>query len=350
MPHSHSQSPTPIFERQALQQGYRFVAGVDEVGRGPLAGPVAAGAVVLGPDLEAPWLARLRDSKALTPRARQRLAPQVQQECLAWSCGWATVTEIDTLGIVAATRLAMRRAAEGLSISPDLLLVDGRPIGDLGRAARFLVRGDATCPSIAAASIVAKVARDSLMEELDGRYPGYGFARNKGYGTGQHLAALQSLGPCPEHRRSFRPLRLSLDGLLARAAEGAYLDEVEASMTDSRVGLGRHGEALARQHLERQGYQILQANYRCPEGEMDLVARQGDQTVFVEVRTRRGQSFGKPEESITPAKKARLLAVAQRYLADQGDTPWRVDVIALELDRRGRLLRLEHYENAVWQE
>ena len=121
-------------------------------------------------------------------------------------------------------------------------------------------------------------------------------------------------------------------------------------MSDQRQRLGRHGERLAREHLERQGYQILHTNYPCPEGEVDLVARDGEETVFVEVRARRGNAFGTPEESITRVKKVRLLAVAQHYLADDGDTPWRVDVVALELDPRGHLLRLTHHQNAIWQE
>ena len=205
-----SSLPTTASQHQRKQNGgarRALLAGVDEVGRGPLAGPVMAGAVVLDPDLDAPWLADLRDSKVLPPRAREHLSACIQREALAWSCGLATTEEIDRLGIVPATRLAMRRAVAGLALSPDLLLVDGRPIGDLGAPASFLVRGDATCPPIAAASIVAKVARDALMQELDAHHPGYGFARNKGYGTYQHLAALRNLGPCSEHRRSFRPLR-----------------------------------------------------------------------------------------------------------------------------------------------
>ena len=117
-----------------------------------------------------------------------------------------------------------------------------------------------------------------------------------------------------------------------------------------RVRLGRRGEAIARQHLERQGYTILQTNYRRPEGEIDLVARDGEETVFVEVRTRLGSAFGTPEESVTPTKKERLLAMAQRYMAEHGGDTWWVDVVAIQLDRTGRLSRLQHHRHAIWQE
>jgi ribonuclease HII len=149
---------------------------------------------------------RIRDSKKLSAKTRRELALLIQQLATASNCGLATSQEIDDLGIVEATRLAMKRAIGNLKIQPSLLLVDGRPIGNLGTPARFLIHGDARDISIAAASIVAKVFRDSLMVDLDIVHPGYNFAQHKGYGTQEHMARLCTLGPCSEHRRTFRPV------------------------------------------------------------------------------------------------------------------------------------------------
>jgi len=164
---------------------------------------VYAAAVVLSPDAaQLP----LRDSKQLTSAQRERLADLIRKLALGWSVAWATAEEIDRLNILEASRLAMRRAVEGLSPRPDFLLVDAMEL-HLGIPERALIKGDARCRSIAAASILAKVARDAAMRELDRRYPVYGLARNKGYATPEHLEALRKFGPCPEHRLSFAPVR-----------------------------------------------------------------------------------------------------------------------------------------------
>ena len=180
------------------------VAGVDEVGRGPLAGDVVAAAVVFRGTETIPGL---RDSKQLSERQRLTLAPRIRQCALAWAMGRATVAEIDTLNILQASLLAMRRAVEALPIVPEFVLVDGNrcPAWSLPSAA--VVGGDALVPAISAASILAKVTRDAEMIEFDQHYPGYGFAANKGYPTSMHLAALRALGASPIHRRSFAPVR-----------------------------------------------------------------------------------------------------------------------------------------------
>lgn len=177
-------------------------AGVDEVGRGCLAGPVYAAAVIL-PDRHG--IVGLRDSKQLTAARRESLAPQIQARALAWAVGIATVEEIDRINILRATFLAMARAVQALALRPALCLVDGNQVPDLGCEVRTIVGGDATVESIMAASIVAKVARDAELARLDAQYPGYGLARHKGYGTPQHLGALRTLGPCVIHRMSFAP-------------------------------------------------------------------------------------------------------------------------------------------------
>ena len=189
--------------RRLRRGGARWVAGVDEVGMGPLAGPVVAAAVVLPDRVE---LAGLDDSKRLDRASRERLARQVREQALAWSVAEVSVAEVDRLNVYQAGLEAMRRAVAGLALAPDHLLVDGRVVPQLAVPQTRLVGGDARDGSIAAASIVAKVHRDALMCALDARHPGYGFARHKGYATREHLAALRRLGPCAVHRRSFGPV------------------------------------------------------------------------------------------------------------------------------------------------
>jgi ribonuclease HII len=180
-----------------------LIAGVDEAGRGPLAGPVYAAAVIL--DAARP-LSGLRDSKQLSAVVRVRLADEIRAGAIAWSVASADVAEIDALNILQATLLAMRRAVEGLGVAPSEVLVDGNRCPSLACRVRAIVGGDRHVPAISAASILAKTARDALLVELDGRYPGYGFAQHKGYATAEHLAALRRLGPTPIHRRSFAPV------------------------------------------------------------------------------------------------------------------------------------------------
>jgi ribonuclease HII len=182
----------------------RHAAGVDEAGRGPLAGPVVAAAVILD---EARPIAGLADSKVLSPARREALAALIEERALAWAVAEAAVEEIDRLNILRATLLAMRRAVEGLSVAPGLVLVDGNRLPNLACEARAIVRGDATVPAISAASILAKVARDNMMNALEQECPGYGFARHKGYPTQDHLTALARLGVSRHHRRSFGPVR-----------------------------------------------------------------------------------------------------------------------------------------------
>lgn len=181
-----------------------LAAGVDEAGRGPLAGPVYAAAVILDPAHPIPGIG---NSKALTAAARERLAVLIRERALAWAVARAEVEEIDRLNIFHATLLAMQRAVAGLQTRPSRVLVDGNRCPAFDCPAHAVIAGDARVVTIGAASILAKVARDSEMALLDTHYPGYGFARHKGYGTAEHLGALRSLGPSPIHRRSFAPVR-----------------------------------------------------------------------------------------------------------------------------------------------
>ena len=181
-------------------EGVHRICGVDEAGRGPLAGPVCAAAVILPPNLEIPGLT---DSKKLSDKKRRELFPVIQEQAVAYGIGSASEQEIDEVNILQATFLAMERAMEKLSVRPQLALIDGNRAKDFGLPVRTIVSGDALSASIAAASILAKVTRDRLMEELDGEYPLYGFAVHKGYGTKRHYEALRAFGPCPIHRRTF---------------------------------------------------------------------------------------------------------------------------------------------------
>jgi len=194
-------------ELELWEGGARLVAGLDEVGRGPLAGPVFAACVVFPPGLT---LEGLADSKAISARRRETLAAVIFRKALAVGLGAASPAEIDHINILKATHLAMRRALASLGLRPEIVLVDGlaAALGDVAQVP--IVGGDATCASIAAASIIAKVTRDSLMRSLSELFPGYGFERNKGYGTREHLAALSQMGPSPVHRRSFSPVAAPL--------------------------------------------------------------------------------------------------------------------------------------------
>jgi len=185
-----------------------LIAGVDEAGRGPLAGPVVAAAVILDPDCK---MLGLRDSKTLTSEQREGLAIMIRAESIAWAVGLADVAEIDSLNILQATMLAMRRAVAALSIAPMKALVDGDHCPDFGCPAEAIVKGDRDIPSISAASIIAKTVRDAMLLDLDCVYPVYGFAQHKGYGTPEHLAALRRHGPCPAHRRFMPVVQPSLD-------------------------------------------------------------------------------------------------------------------------------------------
>jgi ribonuclease HII len=196
-------------ERAFWSAGFGLVAGLDEAGRGAWAGPVVAAAVILPCDERvADALAGVTDSKQLAPARREALRGRIQQVALSWAVGSASSTEIDALGILAASQLAMARAVSGLSPAPEALLIDALTLPALALPQRAFVRADALSLSVAAASILAKTTRDALMCELDRELAGYGFARHKGYGTRDHRQALRRLGPCPIHRHTFRPLAI----------------------------------------------------------------------------------------------------------------------------------------------
>lgn len=277
------------YEDEARAEGFSAVCGVDEAGRGPLAGPVFAAAVILpaGERIEG-----LDDSKRLSEKRREALFPEITARAAAFSIASADEAEIDRLNILQATMLAMRRAVDGLSIPPDLALVDGNREPSLPCPVRTLVGGDGLSASIAAASILAKVSRDRRMLELAALYPEYGFERHKGYGTRDHYAALRRYGPSPIHRRSFLK-NLEKHG-------GVYI--------------GGAAEEFAAAYLSREGWTLLARNFHSREGELDIVARRDDLIAFVEVRARSGDIS--PAETVDAGKRRRLTLCAERFLIE----------------------------------
>lgn len=206
MPNKH-QSPSFAEEKKMEAQGYRFIAGIDEVGCGALIGPVVAAAVILPSRLDTPWLNQVKDSKQLTPGRREFLSYHINEIAISAGIGVVPHDVIDAQGLTKARRLAMKLAIDQLAPPPEALLIDYISLPNVPLPQKGITNGDSLCISIACASIIAKVARDHLMIELDRTYPGYGLAQHKGYGTREHLSCLHRLGPSPIHRRSFKPVR-----------------------------------------------------------------------------------------------------------------------------------------------
>jgi len=199
--------PTFAEEKLLEAQGYRLIAGVDEAGRGALAGPVVAAAVILPHPLNAPWLNQIKDSKQLTPTRRELLFHNIHEVAIAIGIGVAPHEVIDKQGIIRATRLAMKQAIDQLSPTPESLLIDYMHLPEVKLPQKGIKNGDSLCFSIACASIIAKVTRDRLMVKLGMNYPSYGLAQHKGYGTKEHMVCLHRLGPSPIHRQSFQPVK-----------------------------------------------------------------------------------------------------------------------------------------------
>jgi ribonuclease HII len=243
------------FERELAAKGCKLIAGLDEAGRGPLVGPVVAAAVILPPGL---LLEGVNDSKKLTPAKREVLDQVIRLKAIGFGLGQASAKEIDVLNIYQAARLAMERAIQALPMAPDGLLTDAMPIPQYKHLPqKSMAHGDSLSLSIAAASILAKVARDKMMVEMDSFYPGYGFASHKGYGTQEHLAAIQEKGLCPEHRLSFAPVAQNLASKDPRGNLGFWKGRLEEASTLSalkQVGLSLKrlaGGTLSEAELEQ---------------------------------------------------------------------------------------------------
>ena len=303
-----------------------FYCGVDEAGRGPLAGPVAAGAVIMPQESEIPWI---NDSKKLTPKMRSELYERIREEAVSWAVVMVEPERIDEINILQATYEAMRQAVQSLDPAPEALAADAVRIPGLHIPQMPVIKGDARCYSIAAASILAKVTRDRYMEEMDALYPEYGFSGNKGYGSADHIAALKKYGPCPIHRRSFI---------------GHFVDPEPAPAFPSTHETGARYEEKAAQLLTEKGCRILGRNYRTSLGEIDLIAQDPEGTlVFVEVKYRSSMRFGSAAEAVDREKQAAVRRAAACYLKEHGISPAaavRFDVIATDREIT------RHIENA----
>ena len=285
-------------------QGYGHICGVDEAGRGPLAGPVVAAAVILPAEV----VAGIGDSKKLSEKKRLALLPVIMEKALV-GIGIATHEEIDEINILQATFLAMRRAVDDLCQRPDMALVDGNADPHLGIPTRAIVGGDAQSASIGAASIVAKCTRDRMMCEAGELYREYNFAKHKGYPTKEHYAAIAEHGLCPVHRRSFIKARDLPPGASAR---------------------GSRGEDYAAQKLKEMDFTLLVRNYRTKLGEIDIVAMRDDVIAFIEVKTRIEDYRVSPGEAVSIAKQRKLIKAAERYLLDNNcDLRPRFDVFEI---------------------
>ena len=360
------------YEEEAMEEGYDFILGVDEVGRGPLCGPVVTACCVLDMKKE---ILFLNDSKKLSEKKRDIMSEAIKEEALCYAFGESSPELIDEINILNATKRAMKEAIEACyeklcliiteqpeiaswklaeqasdiqpsdgasddkeqlvsadaEVRPEenelgsrhkrpkvLVLIDGnQTIEGLDLPQRFVIKGDASSVSIAAASILAKVRRDRMMVEYDELYPGYGFAKNKGYGTKEHLEALESMGPTPIHRMSFVP--------------------------KSKTAVGLHYEKLAAKLLKLNGYELLSENYRTKDGEIDVVAAKDGMLCFIEVKYRSSSEHGYPSEAVDKKKQERIYKSALHYISDL-DAPktdptgnelrnYRFDVVEIEGDK-----------------
>lgn len=313
-------------ERELAQEGFELICGVDEAGRGPLAGDVYAAAVVL------PFEARLDglgDSKKLTEKNRDRLFGEIIKVAVDYGIGIANHKEIDEINILQATFLAMNRAIDALSKKPDIALIDGNRDPRTKCRNMCIVGGDGKSASIAAASILAKVSRDRYMAEMSEKYPQYEFGKHKGYGTKLHYEKLREFGPSEIHRLSF------LKKLNKKA------EPTQAKMR------GDLGEALASGFLANNGYTIVAKNFRSLFGEIDIIAADGDNMVFVEVKLRKNADFAQAREFVCKGKQDKITATANIWLAShKTKLQPRFDVIEIYLEDKSSEPKIIHIENA----
>ena len=310
-------------------KSFKLTAGVDEAGRGPLAGPVAAAAVILP---EKHSIEGLRDSKKLTEKRREELFEEIQKEAVSIGVGIIHEDEIDRTNILAATHKAMRIAISQLNPQPKLALIDGYALPDQIVPNRGIIGGDDKVPPISAASIVAKVTRDRIMRNYALAYPEYGFDRNKGYGTREHISALERHMACPIHRKSFRPVKDHMPTL--------------THLKEYRLG-GKWGEKLAARYFVHNCYIIEEMNYNAPlYGEIDMIARNGNEIIFVEVKTATQTKLGQPEDQIDDSKMEKLENAFEIYAAAQ-EVEWdyRFDIISIFLGRKGP--KIKHFKDCL---
>lgn len=281
------------YERGCWDAGYELVAGIDEVGRGPLAGPVVAAAVILPKGCK---IEGVNDSKKLSAKKREELYDIILEKAVSYGIGVVSNERIDEINILQATYEAMRDALSQLSPRADYILADAVTIPMVSTPQRGIIKGDAKSMSIGAASIVAKVYRDRMMEAFDEVYPGYGFAANKGYGSAEHIEGIKKLGITPIHRKTFVKNFLPQDG-------------------ETTTDKGHRGEAIAAKQMEKMGYEILERNFHALKGEIDIIAKKDTYIVFTEVKYRKNEEMGSPAEAVNHWKQQHIIRAAKAYIA-----------------------------------
>ena len=312
-------------EKELTEQGFRLICGVDEAGRGPLAGPVYAAAVILPFQAQ---ISGLNDSKKLTEKTRDRLFDEIVNVAIDYGVGTADHNEIDEINILQATFLAMNRAIDALKIKPDIALIDGNREPGAKCRSMCIVGGDRKSASIAAASILAKVSRDRYMVEMAVKYPEYDFGKHKGYGTKLHYERLHEFGPSEIHRLSF------LKKLYKKP------EPTEAKK------LGNLGETLASEFLAKKGYKIIDKNFHSPFGEVDIIAQDDDNVIFLEVKLRKNAGFAQAREFVDKDKQGKITATANIWLSlNQTKLQPRFDIIEIYLPNENSIPEIIHIEN-----
>ena len=313
------------------EQGIELLCGVDEAGRGPLAGDVYAAAVILSPNCV---IEGLNDSKKLNDKKREELYDIIKEQAVSYCVGIATIAEIEEFNILQATFLAMNRAVDGLTTTPKLVLVDGNQNPHLNIHSRCVVKGDATSACIAAASILAKVERDHYMKQVAEQYPQYQFEKHKGYGTALHYSMLDAHGMSAVHRASF--LKKYFSG--------------EKSESKRRGDLG---EETTVDYLKAQGYDIIFCNYHSAYGEIDVIAKTGDIIAFVEVKTRKENSMITAKEAVTLSKQKKIIKTALCYIEENKiELQPRFDVVEIYITGKKQLevTEINYIEHAFCEE
>lgn len=317
------------FDKQYYDEGIELLVGVDEAGRGPLAGPVYAAAVVLPKDF---YMEEINDSKKITEKKREYLFDIIIENALYYSIQNVDAAKIDEINILNATFEAMKKAVDALNIKPDLVLVDGNRTKGIEYNTKCVIKGDAKSQSIAAASILAKVSRDRYCKEkMEIDYPEYQFAKHKGYGTKLHCELLRTYGPCKEHRKTFLSKILS-----------------DAWLIMNIFSIGYRGETAACACLKSKKYKIIKRNYRKKCGEIDIIAQKDDLLVFVEVKTRKSDEYGAPCEFVTRSKQEKIIKTAKYFLSENNFNS-NVSFDVIEVYHNGKkIVKTLHIENAFW--
>ena len=283
------------YERGLWEAGYDLIAGIDEVGRGPLAGPVVAAAVILPKECK---IEGVNDSKKLSAKKREELYDIILEKAVSYGIGVVSNERIDEINILQATYEAMREALSQLKPKAEYILADAVTIPMVSTPQRGIIKGDAKSMSIGAASIVAKVYRDRMMEAYEEVYPGYGFASNKGYGAAEHIEGIRKQGITPIHRKTFVKNFLPQDG-------------------DTATDKGHRGEVLAAKQMEKMGYEILERNFHALKGEIDIIAKKDNVIVFTEVKYRKNEKMGTPAEAVNHWKQQHIIRAAKAYIAQK---------------------------------